>query len=368
MKSVTNYADLVKMMSDDYLFFASGVINPNNQDYLERENFTPDFTDVYFNEYEQEKGNKCLREEYLSKQKLDKKCSVENIVVSSGSTAVLYASFKYIYERRQKKIVFVAPCWSMYEVIAKNLGITYDYCFPTNKMTWKHTLEDICNVLDESVGAIVVANPGNPTGLMFSEEYLQAVYRRCVELDIDMILDEAYYGLSDQMNRFTQINCAQDNLIIIRTMSKYYCLSGARVGFAISSFKYIEGLANNIKAMNLVGSKIDQFVALQYLKQDVIKKINNGYIYQNYRKFKKLSDTYQDFEVIQPEGGFFLVFKIRNGGNNVADELCKKGLIFRDGKIFNMDGYLRVNLSETKKNINELILRLSQYLEEKERN
>lgn len=203
----------------------------------------------------------------MSKQKLDKKCSVENIVVSSGSTAVLYASFKYIYERRQKKIVFVAPCWSMYEVIAKNLGITYDYCFPTNKMTWKHTLEDICNVLDESVGAIVVATPGNPTGLMFSEEYLQAVYRRCVELDIDMILDEAYYGLSDQMNRFTQINCTQDNLIIIRTMSKYYCLSGARVGFAISSFKYIEGLANNIKAMNLVGSKIDQFVALQFLKQ-----------------------------------------------------------------------------------------------------
>ena len=361
-----DYAELIKKsnMYDKSLFLADGVIDYKNRDLLKVKKW-----DIYLNAdtlhtYNYEQGSRELREEYLNISGLQNICELKNILVSTGSTSALYATIKLVKNLKKSKVLLVAPCWRMYGIICNNLGIRSSYCIPKDKVAWKHTFDDLKESMDSDVGAIVIANPGNPTGELFSDELLEQIYLYCKTQKIFLFLDETYWGLPDKRSDFINMYAGDENLVIIRSLSKYFCMAGIRIGFVLTTEKIASQVEENLRAMNLTCSPICQEIALRVLQNKMIEDYDYNFIVKNLNKFKKLEDKYESIHVVTPEAGFFLTFSIGQKEYVDFDNLFNKTkLIFRDGNGFQMKGYFRANLSLNEKIIDETVRRLTEYLE-----
>lgn len=194
-----NFADYdsVKKVAKENssLFLAGGVIDVNNKKLV-----TLDYNKIaldsgLINAYVDSKGLPDLRAAYLAKAVQQNRIDIDNIMVTAGATAALYASLK-LSMKYGTKVVACAPCWSLYETICKTLNLEIDFCFPSDKLTWHHTAQDILAHIGPDTGAILLAYPSNPTGVYISNEELIKLVQICNEKKILLIVDETYYGLA----------------------------------------------------------------------------------------------------------------------------------------------------------------------------
>jgi len=165
----------------------------------------------------------------------------ENICISNGSDgAIKYIFDAYISPGDQ--VLLTAPTFAMYPVYcemfeAKPLFIPYrdDFSFPLNQF-----LERIC----EDIRLAVLVNPNNPTGVTISRPDFLEIISRCLDNDVLLIVDEAYFYYYDET--FIQDIKTFSNLIILRTFSKVCALAGARIGYAAGNPGIVQNL-NKVK-------------------------------------------------------------------------------------------------------------------------
>ncbi len=88
------------------------------------------------------------------------------------------------------------------------------------------------------VQGLILCNPNNPLGSVISEQDLLGLINACTKLKLPIIIDEAYYEYYGKTCAHILEN--NDNLIIIRSFSKYYGLAGIRLGYIMANPYLIE--------------------------------------------------------------------------------------------------------------------------------
>jgi threonine-phosphate decarboxylase len=127
---------------------------------------------------------------------------------------------------RPSKIIVLEPSYGEYEDFAKALGIEYrdTYMRISGERFYvdTHELEKEC----EEDSLIIITNPNNPTGSYSDRRELIDFARRC---EARILLDEAYIELCDSCP--IEIGEIPENIIIIRTLTKWLSIPGLRIGF-----------------------------------------------------------------------------------------------------------------------------------------
>lgn len=138
------------------------------------------------------------------------------------------------------KIVGVAPSYAMYEVYAKMYGRQYVRVPYHDDLTI--TAEDIISCLDKDVQLLIILNPNNPIGNVYSDEEFESIVDAAKKYEITLLVDEAYNGFYNKS--FLDYVIKNDHILLTRTFSKLFSLAGLRLGYVVGQPSEIKMVSN----------------------------------------------------------------------------------------------------------------------------
>lgn len=170
------------------------------------------------------------------------------VIVTNGSSAAFVLAFLALFDPGDK-VMLPAPGYPCYRHILSALG-QKSVILPTDASTrWMPTVQQITAADDQhGLDGILLASPNNPTGTMLEPERMAAIAALCDARKIWFISDEIYHGLSYGQQAQTAI-AYSDNAIVINSFSKYFSMTGWRVGWMVvpeALVRVIERLAQNL--------------------------------------------------------------------------------------------------------------------------
>ena len=161
------------------------------------------------------------------------------ITVTCGSTEGMIAAMMATVDPGEEVIVF-EPFYENYapDAILSDAQPRY---VPLRAPDWGFDRDELRRTFNEKTKAIIVCNPNNPTGKVFTQEELEFIAGLCQEFDALCFTDEIYehilYPRPDADIRhisMAQIKGMRDRTVIINSMSKTYSVTGWRVGYCIA--------------------------------------------------------------------------------------------------------------------------------------
>ena len=109
--------------------------------------------------------------------------------------------------------------------------------------------------------AVLVASPANPTGTLLSQAELAALQQLCRDRDAMLVVDEIYHGLTYDVEAVTALSVG-DELFVINSFSKYFGMTGWRLGWIVAPPDQVEGLDRLAQNLFLAAPTISQHAAL----------------------------------------------------------------------------------------------------------
>ena len=171
---------------------------------------------------------------------------MDRIIITTGSSGAFMLSFLAVFDQGDK-VGLASPSYPAYKNILRALGVeTVD--IPVGPETAFQPTAAILADLDVQLDGLIVASPSNPTGSMLTAEALEEIVQWCDATGVRLISDEIYHGITYGRKASTALAYG-DNAIIINSFSKYFSMTGWRLGWMIvpeNLIRAAECLAQNI--------------------------------------------------------------------------------------------------------------------------
>lgn len=279
----------------------------------------------------------------------------ENVLATNGSDM----GIRYLLEtfgEQGKKVVTVSPTFEMYWVNCNILGLKHVPVSYEDDLTIN--IQSIVDAIDENTRVVVLLNPNNPIGNVYTEEELRKVIKRSQEVGAIVIIDEAYHYFYE--NTFIKYALNEENVVVLRTFSKLFSIAACRLGVMISNPQIIN-YVKNAKLTFDVNSIALLFGERILDNPDMIQKLidtekegkkhtlnilkNNGY---------ECRDCRGNFIFVKPKKDCKLLFKILETDYKIlvktfSNELLSQYLRISTGSKESMDIFLKAFLYEDNK-------------------
>jgi len=204
---------------------------------------------------------------------------------------------------------------------------------------------------------LFLTSPGNPDGLIIPHDVVQ----RVLQLPLAVVVDEAYieYGRPSAAPLLAQ----QENLIVIRTFSKWAGMAGLRLGYALAAPEIAGGL-ERIRAPYNVNSAA-MVAALATLKDlDSVQANVAALIDERERLQARLAEL-PWMDVVPSQANFILCRVTGRKGYDVAEALARQGILVRSFSEAHLEGYVRIGVGRPEQN--EALMEGLQKLSNRER-
>jgi aspartate aminotransferase len=271
-----------------------------------------------------------------------------NIIISNGSKQCLYAMFQAICDPLDE-VIIPRPYWVSFPQQVKLAGGR-----PVFVGTQNHQLdcENIERAVTPKTRAILINSPNNPTGAVYPAEDLAGIAKIALERDLYLISDEAYRLFVYDGLKAASLFSFEDIrhlLIVTRSFSKNYGMTGFRIGYIAASQEFIRaatGLQSHMSGNVCTFAQHGALAALamddrelEEWRTDMERKRNYAY-----RRAAEL------FDCVKPRGAFYLFPDItqhlKHGMTSVefAGRLLENsGVAVVPGEVFGMAGHIRIS-------------------------
>jgi aspartate/methionine/tyrosine aminotransferase len=154
----------------------------------------------------------------------------QRIAVTPGSSLGFAIAFLSAFDKGDR-IAIATPGYPAYFNLMLALGIKPQLLPARAAQNWMPDLESLV-ATDNIPDGFLLASPANPTGVVMRDDELEDVCRWCDKHGVRLIMDEIYHGLT--FGKRTKSALAYtDNAIIINSFSKYFCMTGWRLGWMV---------------------------------------------------------------------------------------------------------------------------------------
>ena len=208
-------------------------------------------------------------------------------------------------------------------------------------------LEALARAITPRTRLIIMANPNNPTGTMFTADEFNAFLAR-VPQEVLVVLDEAYFDYVERPNYSRSITVMRGgrNLLVLRTFSKVYGLAGLRMGYGIGPVDLLAELNKLRTPFNTSG--VAQAGCLAAL--DDAEHVRRS-IVSNRAGLQQLTEGFNVLGVrFIPSVTNFLLVELGTDTAPVSDELLKLGVIVRPMRWMGFPNAIRVTIGTQQEN------------------
>ena len=188
----------------------------------------------------------------------------QDILATYGGSEALQILLTCLLEDGDEVLV-AEPYYPNYETFIQVTGATIRPIPTTPEEGYRYaTREQIEPLINERTRAILFTNPGNPTGVVLSEEEMQTLVDIAKEHDLFLIGDEVYrelvYG-NQKPSTILRFEDAAENIVMVDSVSKRFSATGSRVGVLISRNQKLMEHAMKICQGRLCAATLDQIGA-----------------------------------------------------------------------------------------------------------
>jgi len=267
------------------------------------------------------------------------------VLISAGSKVILYMVLRTIICPGDEVIIF-EPAWVSYtEQVRLSYGIPL-------MVPHYEGITDIGTYLTERTKAIIINNPNNPSGKVYSKKELQELYRFAQKHNLYIIADEAYSDFVDEETFYSmgRFDPAKKRVIVVNSLSKNMGMSGLRIGYAIANEKIINMLLKINQHLITCPATLIELYVIRYL--DKILRITFPQIRRVLRERREIS-RYMDsigLSRLSGTGTFYFMVSIapsKLSSEAFASRLLKKhyvAVVPGIGYGKSLDAYVRVGV------------------------
>ena len=310
-------------------------------------------------------GRKDLRERiaklYCDRHGLE--IDPERIIVTAGASGAFLLAFTALFDAGDK-VALGLPGYPSYRQILRAMNVE-PLGLPTDISTRYQPTPDM---LTDDVKGLIVASPSNPTGTMLTKEELAALAERSRQIGAAFISDEIYHGLDFGRPSVSALKVS-DNVIVVNSFSKYFSMTGWRVGWLVvpsDLVRVIDRLAQN---MFICAPHAAQVAALASF--DCLDELEaNRAVYARNRDLLLKNLPASGFERLAPPDGAFYIYSDVSDLTSDSVDLAARildevGVAVTPGVDFDPKrgrGTLRFSYAGTTADIEEGIRRLSSFM------
>ncbi len=287
----------------------------------------------------------------LMKQQYGWDIGPENIVLTAGSQAGFFLLFNMLageFENGEHKHILL-PMVPEYIGYAE-VGLVDDLFIAKkpeieifDDHTFKYHLAPDELVIDETIGAICVSRPSNPTGNVLTDEEIEGLSGLARANNIPLIIDNAY-GMPFPDIIFTEANLSwNEHTILCMSLSKLG-LPGMRTGIVIASEEIVDAIGKFNGIMNLALGSFGPALAYELVESGEIIRLSNDVIRPYYqgkaeRAMVLLKEALEgvDFHIHKAEGALFLWLWLPGlpiSSEELYERLKKRGVLVLSGHYF----------------------------------
>ncbi len=302
-----------------------------------------------------------------TEENYDKVIAPENVIVSAGAKQSIF-NILYAILNPQDEVLILAPFWVSYpEMVKMCYGVPV--IVTPEDGTFQPRFEDIERKLTSATKAIIVNSPNNPSGVIFSDEFLSQLIDLCERRGIYVIMDDIYHKLVFDGKhptpgyRFTTKDVESTKIIVVNGVAKLYGMTGFRIGWAVANRQLTQVMTNVQSQITTCTSPFLQVAAegaltgLQSIVENLRLAIQNNrdVIMQEFKSFPGV-------KCVKPEGTFYCLPDFRAYQKDsvaLSNFLLKKAFVVTvPGKEFGMEGHLRLSYAGSIKDVTEGIARI----------
>ena len=240
------------------------------------------------------------------KRKYQVEVSEDRVFITTGSSGAFLLSFLLNFDSGDRVAIF-NPVYPAYRNILKSLNIEVVEIYPDmNERTINFKSIEKYKELD----GVIISNPNNPNGQVFTDVELKYIYNFCKKYKIKLISDEIYHGITYDLELKSCLNFG-DETIIINSFSKYFCMPGWRLGWVIVPKSLTKNLLKLSQNIFISSGNIAQFAAIKAF--DCIENFDNVVksYKQNRDKSLKILEKMSLLEYSIPSGAFYFYINIK---------------------------------------------------------
>lgn len=291
----------------------------------------------------------------------------ENIIVTTGAKQSIY-SIIFSILNPQEEVILLTPYWVSYPEIIRMVNGIPIIVTPEDG-SFHPRMEDIVEAVSSYTKAIIVNSPNNPSGVVYTKEFIGEIVEFCEKKGIYLIMDDIYHKLvfdgksAPPAYQFTKNDIETTRIIVVNGVSKSYGMTGFRIGWVLANRKLIEVMTNvqaqiiSCPATVLQAAAEGALNGLQSFIENLRLTIEN-----NAKVMMQELQTFNGIRINEPDGTFYCLPDFRaysNDSVSLSSFLLKKALVVTvPGKEFGLDGYLRLSYAGTVKDITEGVARM----------
>lgn len=299
-----------------------------------------------YNGYAPSEGYEILREEIAKREKrrngLD--YDIDDICITTGVTEALQIFLSACLDHGDELLV-PGPTYPPYNLITAFNGAKPVPYATIEEEDWQPDVDDIRKKINEKTKGIVIINPNNPTGALYSEKVVKEIVDVAGEHGIVVVSDEIYDDIVFEGKQCATASLADDvPVITFNGFSKVYLVPGWRVGYALfSPNEELEELKEaylRIARARLCANSVCQLAMVSALKgsQEHIKEMVRILKERRDFAYKRINEI-DGLSTAKPQGAFYIFPRIeksvwKDDKEFVMDVLNNANVLFVHGSGF----------------------------------
>ncbi len=232
--------------------------------------------------------------------------SPKQVVITPGASGALQLLLSSLIEAGEQ-VLLTDPGYPCHRHFVHLLNAE-PIAMPVNaEQNYQPTVAQIEHYWQANTKAVLLASPSNPTGTLLSPELLNQLFNKIASLGGQLIVDEIYHGLVYQQQADTALSVS-DQIFIINSFSKYFGMTGWRLGWIIAPEPYVPALDKLAQNIFLAPSTVAQYAALQAFTPETFAILEQRrQIFQQRRDYLLAELPKLGFNIKHsPEGAFYL--------------------------------------------------------------
>lgn len=300
------------------------------------------------------------------------------IVISNGAKHSLFNSLQAILNPGDE-VIIVAPYWLTYPELVKMADGVPVYVDALEQNNFEPTRADIEAAVTPKTKAIIVNNPSNPCGCVYSQSTLEQIADIAKQHDFFIISDEIYGDLTyDGKKHFSIAHISPDayeRTIVVNGLSKSYAMTGWRIGYTACKTEIAKIMGSYQSHATSNPCSIAQYAGIEALTgpQEELLQMREEFNKRRELMVDMINDI-DGLSCIKPEGAFYVMLNISGlKGKKVDDKeitgslsfsellLAKKLTAVVPGIAFGADDFVRLSYAISEKQIIKGLTRIAEF-------
>jgi aspartate/methionine/tyrosine aminotransferase len=248
----------------------------------------------------------------------------ERVAVTTGSSGGFILAFLACFDPGAR-IAISEPGYPAYRNLLEALGLVA-VALPVSASTRFAVTAEMIEAAhrEQGLDGVLLMSPANPSGTMLTRDALAEICATCERLGVRFISDEIYHGLTYERPADTALAFSQ-SAIVVNSFSKYYCMTGWRVGWLVLSDELVRPIERLQQSLAISVPYLSQIAAeAAFGARDELEAVRRGYAKNRSYLIEELPKIgIADFHSV--DGAFYIYADIGRFTNDSAG-FCKRML------------------------------------------